>query len=69
MSEKYEMTCKHLNYLEQLYILVSTVTICITFSLLVLCSCWYTSIAVGIKICGITAGIKKHKYKEKEKET
>ena len=32
MSEKYEKTCKHLNYLEQLYILVSTVTICITIA-------------------------------------
>ena len=30
MSEKYKMTCKYLNYVENLLILVSTVTGCVS---------------------------------------
>ena len=32
MSEKYKKTCKYLNYVEQLLILVSTVTDCVSIS-------------------------------------
>ena len=49
MSEKYKKTCKYLNYVEHLLILVSTVICCVSI------------FAVGIKICEITAGIKKYK--------
>ena len=62
MSEKYKKTCKYLNYVENLLILVSTVTGYASiseFTSLVRVSVGITSSAVGLKICGITAGIKK----------
>ena len=67
------MTCKYLNYVENLLILVSTVTGCVsisTFASLVVIPVGITSSAVGIKICAITAEIKKYKsiikkYKKK----
>ena len=58
------MTCKYLNYAENLLILVSTVTRCVSisaFASLVAILVGITSSAVGIKICAITAGIKKYK--------
>ena len=73
MSEKYKKTCKYLNYVEHLIILVSTVTGCVSislFALLVVIPVRNTSSAVGIKICAITSEIKKckstiKKYKKK----
>ena len=61
MSEKYKKTCKYLNYVEHLLILVSTVTGCVSisaFTSLVCVPVGITSSSVGIKICTITAGIK-----------
>ena len=61
MSEKYKKTCKYLNYVEHLLILVSTVTGCVsisTFASLVCVPVGSMSSAVGIKICSITGGIK-----------
>ena len=62
MSEKYKKTYKYLNYVENLLILVSTVTGYASiseFTSLVRVSVGITSSAVGLKICAITAGIKK----------
>ena len=64
MSEEYKKTSKYLNYVEHLFILASTVTGCIsisTLSSLVAITVVITISAVGIKICGITAGIKWYK--------
>ena len=64
MSEKYKKTCKYLNYVETLLILVSTVTDCVSisvFSSLVCVPLGITSSAVGLKICVITGGIKNYK--------
>ena len=64
MSEKNKKTFKCLNYVEKLLILVSTVTGCISISAFVSLVCVpanITSSAVGVKICAITAGIKKYK--------
>ena len=64
MIEKFKKTCKYLNYVEHLLILVSIVTVCVSisaFSSLACSSVGITSSAVGIKICAITAGIKKYK--------
>ena len=36
MTEKYKKTCKYINYIEYLLILVSKITCFISF-----CSCWY----------------------------
>ena len=71
MIEKYEKTCKYLNYVEQLLILVLTVTGCVSFSAFVSLVCvlvGITTSAVGIKICPITAGTKKYKSIMKKKK-
>ena len=71
MSEKYKKTCKYLNYVEQLLILVSTVTGRISISAFASLFCVTVSItssAVVIKICTITAGIKKYKSFIKKKK-
>ena len=62
-----------MNYIEYLLILVSMVTACIlisAFASLVVILVGITSSAVGLKICVITAGIKKYNsiIKKKEKE-
>ena len=70
MSEKYKKTCKYLNYFEHLLILVSTVTGCVAisaFASLVGVLVGIRSSAVGIKICAITAGIKKYKSIKKKR--
>ena len=64
MSEKYKKTCKYLNYVKNLLILVSRVTDCISvsaFASLVCVPVGFTSSAVGLNICVITSGIKKYK--------
>ena len=64
MSEKYEKTCKYLNYVEKFLILVSAVTGCVSisaFASLVCVPVCITSSAVGIKACAVTAAINKYK--------
>ena len=64
MSEKCKRTCEYLNYVQHLFILVSTVTGYTSISAfvsLVAIPVGITSSAVGIKICAITAEIKKEK--------
>ena len=71
MSEKYKKTYKCLNYVEYLLILASTVTGCVSIAAFVPLVCvpvGITSPAVGIKICGIIAGIIKYKSIIKEKK-
>ena len=73
MSKKYKKTCKYLNYAEHLFILVSTVTGCVSISAFASLVCvpgGITSSAVGLKICAITAEIKKYKpiLKKKKKK-
>ena len=57
-------TCKYLNYIDHLLVLVSTVTVSVSISTFASLACipvGITSCVVGIKICAITAGIKKAK--------
>ena len=64
MSEKYQKTWKHLNYVEYLLNLVSTGDDGVSISAFDLLDCvpvGITSFAVRIKICAITAEIKKYK--------
>ena len=64
MSEKHEKVCKVLSYIDPLLIAVSTISGCVSisaFASLVGISVGITSYAIGLKICGITAGIKKYK--------
>ena len=61
MSDKYKRKCKYLIYVESLLILVSTITSCVSisaFASLVCVPVDITSRSSGLKICGITAGIK-----------
>ena len=73
MSEKYKKTCKYLNYVEQLLILASAITGCVsisTFASLVCVPVSITSSAVRINICATITRIKKYKpiiKKKKEK--
>ena len=71
VSGKYKKTCKYLNYVEHLLILLSTVSGCISisaFASLVAILVGITSSAVGINICAITVGIKKYKSIIKKKK-
>ena len=71
LREKYKKTCKYLNYLENLLILVSTITGCVSISAfvwLVDINVGITSSSVGINISVIIAGIKKYKSIIKKKK-
>ena len=71
IRKKYKKTCKHLNYVENLLILASAVTGCISisaFASLVCVPVGIASSAVGINICAITARIKNYKSIIKNKE-
>ena len=60
-----------MNYIEHLLILISTVSGCVSisaFASLVGICIRITSSAVGLKICVITAGIKKYKSITKKKK-
>ena len=64
MSEKCKKTCIYSNYVQHLLILVSHLTGCVSISAiasLVSILVGITRSALGIKICVITAGIKKYK--------
>ena len=61
MSQKYKKTCKYLNYVKHLLILVSTIPDCVSVSAVASLVCLLVGItnsAVGIKICAIIAVIK-----------
>ena len=71
ISETYKKTYKYLNYIENLLILVSTITGCIlisAFASLVDINVGVTSSSVGINICAIIAGIKKYNSIIKKKK-
>ena len=71
MSEKFEKTCKYLNYVEHLIILVSTITGCVSIFAFASSLCvpvGITSSGVGIKICAITTERKKYKSIIKRKK-
>ena len=71
MCKNHKKVCTTLNYLEHFPILASTITGCIsisTFFSLVGIAIRITSSAIGLKICAITAGIKKYKSIIKKKK-
>ena len=64
MSKKHKKVCTTLNYIEHFLILGSTVTGSVSISVfasLVGIPIGITSSAIGLKICVITAAIKKYK--------
>ena len=71
MSKKHKRICRILNYTDHSLIVVSTITVCIsisTFAYLVGIPIGFTSSAIGLKVCAITAGIKKYKSIIKKKK-
>ena len=63
MSKKHKKVCRVLNYIEHLFILISTFTGCVSisaFAYLVDISVASTSQAVELKIRVVTSGIKKY---------
>ena len=64
MSKKHKRTCTTLNYIENFFILASTITESISLSALaslIGILIGITSSAIGLKMCTITAGIKNYK--------
>ena len=64
MSKKHEKMHETLNYVEHKLILTSALTGCVSisdFASLVGIPLQITSSAIGLKICVITAGVKKYK--------
>ena len=71
MSKKHKKVCTSLNYIELFLILASTITGCVfisAFASLVGVPIGITSSAIGLKVCAITAGIKKYKSIIKRKK-
>ena len=71
MSKKHEKVCTTLNYIEQFLILASTVTECVSisaFASLIGIPIKITSSAIGLKICTITAEIKRYQSMTKKKK-
>ena len=71
MSEKHKKICITLNYTEHFLILASTITGCVSVSAvasLIGIPIGIRSSAIGLKICAITAGIKKYKSIIKKKK-
>ena len=64
MSKKHKIVCRVLSYIDNSFIVISTITGCVSissFPSLVGIPIGITSSAIGWKICVITAGIKKYK--------
>ena len=71
MSKKHKIVCRVLNYIDHSIIVISTITGCVSisaFASLVGIPIGITSFAIGLKICVITAGIKKYKSIKKKKK-
>ena len=71
MSKKHKKVCATLNYIDHFLNLGSTITGCIsvsTLASLVGIPIGITSSAIALKICAITAGIKKYKLIIKKKK-
>ena len=62
LSKKHKKVCTTLNYIEHFLILASAIAGCNSlFTSLIGIPVGITISAIGLKICAITAGIKKHK--------
>ena len=74
LSKKHKKICRVLKYIDHSFLVISTITGCVSisaFASLVGIPIGITSSAIGLKICIITAGIKKYKpkIKKNKKET
>ena len=70
MSKKHKNVCRILNYIEHSLIIVFRIAGCVSisaFASLVVIPIGITSSAMRLKVCVITAGIKKYKLISKKK--
>ena len=71
MSKKHKNVCRVLKYIDHLLIAISTITGCVSisaFTSVIGIPVGITISAIGLKICVITAGIKKYKSIIKKKK-
>ena len=71
ISKKHKKVCATLNYIEYSLTLASTITKCVSisgFASLLGIPIGITNYEIGLKICAIVAGIKKHKSIIKKKK-
>ena len=71
MSKKHKKVCRVLNYVDHSLIVISTITGCViisAFASLVGIPIGITSSAIGLKVCVVTAGMKKYKSINKKKK-
>ena len=71
MSKKHKKVCRVLKYIDHLLIAISTITGCVSisaFTSVIGIPVGITISAIGLKICVITAGIKKYKSIIKKKK-
>ena len=71
ISKKHKKVCTTLNYVHHLLTVISTITGCISISAFASLVDAYSKLvhsAIGLKICAITAGIKKYKSIIKKKK-
>ena len=69
MSNKYKKVCPTLNCIEHFLILISAITGCVsTSAFFVGIPIGFTSPAIGLKICAVTAGTKNYKSIIKKKK-
>ena len=71
MSKTHKKVCRVLNYIDHLLIIISTITGCVSissFASLVGIPIGIASSTIGLKICAITAGMKKYKSIIKKKK-
>ena len=71
MSKKHKKVCRYSNYMDNLLIVISTITGCVPtspFVSLVGISIGIACSAIGLKVCAITAVIKKYKSIIKKKK-
>ena len=71
MCKKHKKVCRVLNYIDHSLIVISTITGCVSisaFASLVGIPVGITRSAIGLKICAITAGIKKYNSINKKKK-
>ena len=71
MSKMYKNFCSTLNYIDHFLILASTINGCVSmsaFSSLLSIPIGIMSSAISLRICAITAGIRKYKSQIKKKK-
>ena len=71
MNKKHKKVCRILNYIDHSLVVIFTITGCVSisaFASFVGIVIGITSSSIGLKICAITAGIKKYKSIIKKKK-